>query len=85
MKMRRTLYLKFLAAYLLFGCLSVIMVSTFTSNMILRRLTRDEASSLYREAQLIASNYAVQIYDNKDESKKAAVYQLKAIEHFVQI
>ena len=83
MKMRRTLYLKFLAAYLLFGCLSVIMVSTFTSNMILRRLTRDEASSLYREAQLIASNYAVQIYDNKDESKKAAVYQLKAIDTYI--
>ncbi|MCR4891935.1 MAG: HAMP domain-containing histidine kinase [Lachnospiraceae bacterium] len=81
--MRRTLYLKFLAAYLLFGLLSVLTVVTFVSDMILEHLTREEADSLYREAAFVASNYAVQIYNDDERVKEAATSQLKAVDTYI--
>ncbi len=73
MKMRRTLYLKFLFIYLLFGIAAVIVIATFTNRRTLMHLTERAAASLYREASLIASNYAVQIYD-KDEDALSLIH-----------
>ena len=83
MKMRRTLYLKFLVAYLLFGLLSFLTITTLTSRLTLKHLTANTAESLYREASLVASSYAVQIYNNKEGSKDAAANQLKAIDTYI--
>ena len=63
--MRKTLYLKFCLAYLIFGLFGFILVATFVSNMIEDHLKKDEADSLYKEATLIADTYATDLYDNK--------------------
>lgn len=83
MKMRRTLYLKFLIIYLLFGIASVVLIATYTSRRTLQHLTDRAASSLYREASLIATNYAVQIYDKDETAKNRAQMQLKAIDTYI--
>ena len=83
MKMKRTLYLKFLAAYMIFGVLALIVIATLTSNMTLKHLTKVQAGSLYREAQLVASSYALRIYSNDESGKEAAKSQLKAIDTYI--
>ena len=56
--MKRTLYSKLLAGYLLYGLTGFIIVATFTYHTTFRFLTQQEAASLYREATLISSDYA---------------------------
>ena len=63
--MRKTLYLKFLLGYLIFGFFGFIAVATFVSNMTLEHLKREKADSLYREATLIANTYASDLYSNQ--------------------
>ncbi len=63
--MRKTLYLKFILAYLIFGVFGFIMVATFASNMTMERLKREKAESLYNEATLIANTYASDLYKNE--------------------
>ncbi len=63
--MRKTLYLKFLLAYLIFGFFGFVAVATFVSGMTLEHLKREKADVLYREATLIANTYASDLYDSK--------------------
>ena len=63
--MRKTLYLKFILAYVIFGVFGFIMVATFASSMTLERLKREKAESLYKEATLIANTYAEDLYNNQ--------------------
>ena len=63
--MRRTLYLKFLIAYLIFGVFGFIIVDTFMEQMTMNRLERDKAESLYNEATTIAENYALSVFNNE--------------------
>lgn len=63
--MRKTLYLKFLLAYLIFGFFGFIVVASFVSNMITDHLTREKAEDLYREATLIANTYANDLYNSQ--------------------
>lgn len=60
--MKRTLYLKFLLGYVLFGILGFITVSTLTSHLTLNYLKKQTISSLYRETNLLAGNYASNYY-----------------------
>lgn len=60
--MKRTLYLKFLIGYVAFGILGFLTIATFTSRLTLNFIERDTASSLYREANLLAANYAANYY-----------------------
>ena len=46
--MRKTLYLKFLLAYILFAIFGFIVVATFVSNMTLDQTRRQKADNLYR-------------------------------------
>lgn len=62
--MRKTLYLKFIFAYLIFGVFSFIMVATFASSMTMEQLKREKAETLYKEATLIADTYAADLYTN---------------------
>ncbi len=80
--MRKTLYLKFILAYLIFGVFGFIVVATFVSNMILENLKREKAESLYKEATLVANTYASDLYNNEislDTVKK----QLDAIDIYL--
>ena len=56
--MRKTLYLKFVLGYLIFGFFGFLVVATFVSSMTLEHLKREKADSLYKEATLIANTYA---------------------------
>ena len=60
--MKRTLYLKFLFAYLIFGVFGFIIVSSFVSQNTYNRLTKEKAEAVYREANLIAKTYAADLY-----------------------
>lgn len=63
--MRKTLYLKFLLAYLIFGFFGFIVVATFGSSMTLEHMKREKADTLYKEATLIANTYASDLYNNE--------------------
>lgn len=80
--MRKTLYLKFCLAYLIFGFFGFFIVATFASSMTLEHLKREKADALYKEATLIANTYASDLYSNNislDTVKK----QLDAIDVFI--
>jgi len=59
---KRTLYLKLLAGYVAFGILGFLTIATFTSHLTLNYIEKDTASDLYRESNLIASDYASNYY-----------------------
>ena len=63
--MRKTLYLKFILAYLIFGFFGFIVVATFVPSMTLEHLRREKAEDLYSEATLIANTYASGLYTNE--------------------
>ena len=80
--MKKTLYLKFCLAYLIFGIFGFIIIAVFVSNLTLEHLRREKADALYREATLIANTYASDLYDNTtslDTVKK----QLDAIDTYL--
>ncbi|MBQ3105226.1 MAG: HAMP domain-containing histidine kinase [Lachnospiraceae bacterium] len=80
--MRKTLYLKFCLAYLIFGIFGFVVVATFVSNLIMEHLQREEADALYREATLIASTYAVDLYD-QNTSLDTVKKQLDALDTYL--
>lgn len=61
--MRSTLHLKFIIVYIIFGFLSIFTVATLTFNLTESPLEEKTATSLYREASLIASNYLPAYFD----------------------
>lgn len=63
--MRKTLYLKFILAYVIFGIFGFIIVTTFVPGMTREQLIREKSSHLYSEAVLIADTYASGLYTNE--------------------
>ena len=80
--MRKTLYLKFCLAYLIFGFFGFFVVATFVSSMTLEHLKREKSEALYKEATLIANSYASDLYTN-DISLDTVKKQLDAIDLFI--
>ena len=80
--MRKTLYLKLILAYIIFGLFGFLVVATFVSNMTFDHLTKEEADSLYREATLIANTYATDLYNN-EISLEAVKSQLDALDTYL--
>jgi len=80
--MRRTLYLKFLVGYLLFGIFGFIVVATFVSNMTYEHCRRDKAENLYAEATQIANTYAADLY-NSETSLEAVRNQILALSKYM--
>ncbi|MCM1569473.1 MAG: ATP-binding protein [Roseburia sp.] len=76
--MRKTLYLKFILAYFIFGVFGFIIITTFVPNMTREHLMRDTAESLYSEATLIADTYAAELY-NSEISLESVKTQLDAL------
>ena len=71
--MKRTLYLKILLGYLIFGILGFLTVATFSSAITLHHVEMDEAERLHRESVQLASNYAASYYNDSitlDELKQ---------------
>lgn len=63
--MKKTLYLKFVLAYLIFGLFGFIIITTFVPNVTKEHLVREKAENLYSEAALIANTYASGLYSNQ--------------------
>lgn len=76
--MKKTLYSKFLLAYVIFGCFGFIVVATFSSNLTLEHLKREQAETLYKEASLISKTYASELYSNQI-TIESAYTQLNAL------
>lgn len=54
--MKKSLYLKFVLAYVIFGFFSFIVVATFSSSLINERVKSENAESLYAEASMDIKN-----------------------------
>lgn len=63
--MKKTLYLKLLLAYLIFGFFGFVVVATFVASMTLDHIQKNHAESLYKEATQIANTYATDLYSNR--------------------
>jgi len=63
--MKKTLYLKFILAYLIFGFFGFVVVATFVSSITYDHIQKGHAESLYREATQIANTYASDLYSNR--------------------
>lgn len=61
----KTLYLKFILAYFIFGILGFIAISTFIPDLVRDQLIKDKANHMYAEASLIANSYATELYNNE--------------------
>ena len=57
--MKKSLYLKFVLAYIIFGCFGFIVVATFSSSLTFEHLKRETATSLYNEASLISKTLRI--------------------------
>lgn len=60
--MKKTIYPKLIGGYLLFGILGFLVVSTLTAHFSFQYIKKNEISNLYKEANLISSDYAVSYY-----------------------
>ncbi|MGN1145097.1 MAG: ATP-binding protein [Acetatifactor sp.] len=76
--MKKTLYLKFILAYFIFGVFGFIIITTFVPNMTREHLIREKAESLYSEATLIANTYASGLYTS-ETSLETVKMQLDAL------
>ena len=63
--MKKTLYLKFMLAYFIFGAFSLIAVSLIVPNISRQFLVRDKAKLLYSEAIIISDTYGANLYANE--------------------
>jgi signal transduction histidine kinase len=80
--MRKTLYLKFLLAYFIFGFFGFVTVATFVNNMTMEQLKREKADALYKEATLIANTFASDLYNN-ETSLESVKKQLDALDTYL--
>jgi len=80
--MKKTLYVKFILAYLIFGVFGFIMVATFVSNMTMEQLVREKSEALYKEATLIANTYAADLYNN-ETSLESVHNELDALDGYL--
>ena len=60
--MKKTLYLKFVLAYIIFSVFGIIIITTFIPTLTREHLIKEKATELYSNASLIASTYAEQLY-----------------------
>lgn len=76
--MKKTLYLKFVLAYFIFGVFAFIAVATFVPGMTKEQLVREKAENLYAEAILISKQYASGLYTS-ETSLETVKSQLDAL------
>jgi len=80
--MKRTLYLKFLLGYLVFGLLGFALVSTVTNHGLQKQVQASEARALYTECTEIASHYAENYYNGSMELTDLHSH-LETISHYM--
>ena len=80
--MKKTLYLKFLIGYMIFGFFGFIAVATFTTSMIREQVVREQAKALYKEAALVADTCAADLY-NSEATLETVKYHLDALDTYL--
>lgn len=80
--MKRTLYPKLLAGYLMYGVIGFLIITTFTYHITFDFIEKKEASSLYRESALISSSYA-ENYFSKSMTLEEIQTQLTALSTYL--
>lgn len=87
MKIKHSLYFKFILGYLAFGFLGFVTISTFSSRIMYGHQLDAYSETIYDEANLIASAYS-SVYQRKDNSQnrekdmETAYLQLQAVADF---
>ena len=76
--MRRTLYWKFLLAYLIFAFFGFLVVSVVIQGLTRDHLQKGKAEELYREAIVLSNSYAADLYNN-NTSLETVKKQLDAL------
>lgn len=80
--MKRTLYLKLITGFVLFGILGFCIIATFTSHETSEYMEKREADSLYREATMIANTYATN-YFNSNMTLSELQEQLRSLDSYL--
>ena len=80
--MRKTLYLKFILAYILFAFFGFFTVATFVSRLTYEYCQRQISRDMYREAARIADTYAVDLY-NSEISLETVQKQMESLSYFM--
>ena len=63
--MKSTLYLKFIIIYIIFGFLSLFTVATLTSGLVNAPLTKGISSAVYKDANMVATNYLPEYFSGQ--------------------
>lgn len=79
--MKRALYLKFIIGYLAFGLISFLIIALFSSRATMNALIKEQSEFLYKESNLISTEYAESFYSGR-LSSTAVSGQLVAIDTF---
>lgn len=77
--MKKKLYLKLILAYLCFGILSFVSVSTLISSLTVNHIIKSNTEAMYREANSIASGRLAQSYREDSSSLQDIYSNLKAL------
>lgn len=80
--MRKTLYLKFLIGYIIFGFFGFVAVATFTTGMLREQVVREESKKLHTEATMVANTCAADLY-NSEATLESVKYQLDALDTYL--
>lgn len=81
--MKKTIYLKFIFAYILFGIFGFIAIATFISNMTWEHCKREKTKKLYAAATQIANTYAADLY-NSEISLSSVQRQLASLGSYTE-
>ena len=80
--MRKSLYLKFIFGYLIFGLIGFITVALLSSRMTYDYLLRQSADTLYDEAVLMADSYT-DSFNSKNDVEASVYPQIRLMSHFL--
>ena len=85
--MKKTLYLKFILAYIIFGFFGFLFITFFVPDVTSRQIVKERSQNLYSEATLISDNYASDLYSKeitlvevKEQLDSLSVYLNSAIQ-----
>jgi len=79
-----TIYIKFILAYLIFALLGFFAITFLTSSWTLKHLSLKKAEDLYNEANLIATQFGSNYY-NQEMTFSEVKAQLKAVDTFLDV
>lgn len=83
MKIKYSLYCKFVLGYLIFGILGFAAIGTISGKMMYEHYVEEKAEAMYDEANLIASAYS-NVYRGKKQDVQSAFPQLQAVAEFLK-